>query len=750
MRLASLKVGGVQVLTQTLLSTFRIDDKISDRIATCTFTVIGMPADLNTILVPGAVVEIYKTSATPGSGSEFGAAVFGQATFGPVVDDPAERIFYGTVATIAPIPYLVNGDNTGHTQYTINCQTFGALLNTTIITTAVTYTAESDLFIINNLFSTYLPGISMAGVDNTVTVPTITFDNISLRQALENLCGLTGANFYVDTQKVLQYHLPTATAAPFGISENPDNSATFAPLYQPTYLWDFSNGSNRVKVIGALGSGGVPITSTRNDTTSQGLYGIMSVVIVDRNITSTAQADARGDVQLANYSNPLQTGTFATYKDGLAVDQLVALTLPSINVSGSFLITEVITTFPAVDITKYVISWGTYKPDLYRAMRKALTYANSPTTPIAIPAPFSVTPTSFAGTIQPVLLVPGPSNPALPNSSYPVGTIIENVTDLKLYKNITNTSWDAVVNLADLPGQIGTTQISNSAITTPLLAANAVTATNILAGAVVAGKLAANSVIAGTVAAGAIRASDAAFAAAAIQTADIGNLQVTDAKINSLTASKLTAGTIDASVINVTNLNATNIVSGTLNCALLTVTNLNASSITTGTLSAARISAGTAAIGTGAIVINGSGTTAFEVFGTTSLHNDLNVGGSAIISTDLTVSGSTFLQGVSSHVLTCTGISVLGGGGIGTSGNVDAGTYSVTGVTIYDGAGNNYANSYNVGGSQVVKNRRTGWTSPTGTDQRSGFATSTATLTDVAQTLKSLIADLTTHGLIGT
>ena len=53
-------------------------------------------------------------------------------------------------------------------------------------------------------------------------------------------------------------------------------------------------------------------------------------------------------------------------------------------------------------------------------------------------------------------------------------------------------------------------------------------------------------------------------------------------------------------------------------------------------------------------------------------------------------------------------------------------------------------------GTQVVGTRVTGWTAPTGTASRAGYATTTATLTEVAQTLKALVDDLTTHGLIGT
>ena len=65
----------------------------------------------------------------------------------------------------------------------------------------------------------------------------------------------------------------------------------------------------------------------------------------------------------------------------------------------------------------------------------------------------------------------------------------------------------------------------------------------------------------------------------------------------------------------------------------------------------------------------------------------------------------------------------------------------------------NTQTAYGVAATQVVNARKTGWTVPTGTPSRAGYATSTATLTQVAETLKALIDDLHAtagHGLIGT
>ena len=64
-------------------------------------------------------------------------------------------------------------------------------------------------------------------------------------------------------------------------------------------------------------------------------------------------------------------------------------------------------------------------------------------------------------------------------------------------------------------------------------------------------------------------------------------------------------------------------------------------------------------------------------------------------------------------------------------------------------SGNSTTEGYWVGSNRIVGSRRTGWGAPTGTATRSTFATSTVTLPQLAERLKALIDDLTSHGLIG-
>lgn len=57
--------------------------------------------------------------------------------------------------------------------------------------------------------------------------------------------------------------------------------------------------------------------------------------------------------------------------------------------------------------------------------------------------------------------------------------------------------------------------------------------------------------------------------------------------------------------------------------------------------------------------------------------------------------------------------------------------------------------AYKVNNVQVVSSRKTGWAAVTGTATRTTFDTATVTTAQLAERVKALIDDLTSHGLIG-
>ena len=82
-----------------------------------------------------------------------------------------------------------------------------------------------------------------------------------------------------------------------------------------------------------------------------------------------------------------------------------------------------------------------------------------------------------------------------------------------------------------------------------------------------------------------------------------------------------------------------------------------------------------------------------------------------------------------------------------TSGALTCGALSCGTVSASDDI--NTTEQYLVDSVQVVGNRATGRAAPTGTATRTTFATSTVTTAQLAERVKALIDDLTTHGLIG-
>lgn len=95
---------------------------------------------------------------------------------------------------------------------------------------------------------TYVDSSYAFNLTNVATGPTISsisFDHISVRKCFEKLQKLTGYIWYVDYEKKLYFKLPTATAAPEGITDSTNNFESVSLEY------DTSQVRNSVIVIGS-------------------------------------------------------------------------------------------------------------------------------------------------------------------------------------------------------------------------------------------------------------------------------------------------------------------------------------------------------------------------------------------------------------------------------------------------------------------------------------------------------------------
>lgn len=174
----------------------------------------------------------------------------------------------------------------------------------------------------------------------------------------------------------------------------------------------------------------------------------------------------------------------------------------------------------------------------------------------------AVTAAAFASTIRPVEIVS-----ALPSTGNFAGRIVFLTTDNKLYR-YDGSAWTAAVPAVDvtgtltnaqiadlaaakLTGQITTTQITDSAISTAKIAAGAVTTATLAASAVTAGTIAANAVTAAKIDAGAV--TTAKLAAGAVTADTIA--------ANAIVAGKIAAAAISATEIAVNSISVNRLTS---------------------------------------------------------------------------------------------------------------------------------------------------------------------------------------------
>lgn len=140
-----------------------------------------------------------------------------------------------------------------------------------------TYTVQSDSAILADLFSTYTSGFdastNVSTLDNDLD---ITFENISLRQALDQLSERVGADWYIDASKNLYWFNPSSpNSAAFSIDvENPNNSTTFSPLANSIeYSIDTSNIINKVIINGGTNATSAKTTDVFSGDGSKHTFG---------------------------------------------------------------------------------------------------------------------------------------------------------------------------------------------------------------------------------------------------------------------------------------------------------------------------------------------------------------------------------------------------------------------------------------------------------------------------------------------
>jgi len=645
MLITSCAINGTSVLSSLQVKSTRIHYGSLGDVSTASLEFIGQVSTFGTVIVAGQDITIGTGSGT---------------------------IFTGTVASVDTKAITVSGGNTKFTVQAIGAE---SSLVDTILTSDVVYSSTNDSTIIAAVFASYLPSISTTHVSTVSSISITARAGWTIRQFLDEVISRSAAIYYIKNGNELWFHADTGVAAPFNIKESQSvGVGEIAPLWQNfSHQTSWANRANRVTVLGQASTGGVRITATVNDASSQATYGIISRNVVDANITSTGEATARGNVELANFANPQVSGRFETRTDGFAPGQSITITMPSEAISTACFIRSVEWTWETPTLTKYSCEYGQFGANLVRRLQRALQDLKpQPYVTVGIPAPAVIAPTHFASTIEPVGLVTATPNGSEELAITKTQNVVYNTYDKKTYR------WD--------------------------------TSTGTYRRRMGAGDLEADSVTAGTVATGAIRAVDAAFDTAAIQTADIANAAITTAKIANLAVT-------DALIANAT-ITGAKIANATITNALIVDATITSAKIAS--LNADKINAGTISVGSGGLTVSGSGGISIVSSGVTfSVTASGGINGTDASLANVTASASVYVGSIGGALRRGTGFSYselinsssafVGSGGVNTSGSIDTSdVYKMDGTTIIDASKNaSFANvdasgSYKMDGTDII------------------------------------------------
>lgn len=258
-------------------------------------------------------------------------------------------------------------------DYPIECVDYSWDLNHAEALINGTYEGKSDQWIIQNAVAVCIPDIDCTTYVEEVKADTVSREYVQQQPwaVLEDLAKLAGAEWYVDygpgpggKNAYLHYFDSGTNTAPHSLSTTSPNFATTFPYDK---LIDTTEAPTANKVI-VIGAGTVTATRTRG---AEGDYGRWLITVLkDNNITTTAQAEERGDaLLLAAAATPSYTLT--SWQPGLRSGQDVTLVNAVRSLDAAFEIKKVTTRFLGNGYARFNVEMGKYVSglsDLFRGL----------------------------------------------------------------------------------------------------------------------------------------------------------------------------------------------------------------------------------------------------------------------------------------------------------------------------------------------------------------------------------------------
>lgn len=143
--------------------------------------------------------------------------------------------------------------------WSVECKDWSEIFET--VTVSGNFTNTEDRQILISLFNSFLPFDAGFSFESTRTLKlscTINFDNVTLKDAIDQLAKLSGANWFIKPNKDVYWFAPTLPdKVSFVISSNPNNTTSFGFLNNSLqYSLDSNTIINQVKVVNGYQSTG--------------------------------------------------------------------------------------------------------------------------------------------------------------------------------------------------------------------------------------------------------------------------------------------------------------------------------------------------------------------------------------------------------------------------------------------------------------------------------------------------------------
>ena len=184
----SLEINGVDKTSNIKFGSLRKDDNLNDRKDLLKFTIRSYEGN---IYLPelGQEVELFNG---------------------------AELIFGGVIVKISE---SMEGDKI--INYAVECTDYSFYLDKLLVTER--YESMTVNAIIADLLTDYAPDFTGTNVNCTIPITTVTFDRITVSQALAKLAKLTNYSWYVDYDMDLHFFEKTSEAAAFNLTDTSNN-----------------------------------------------------------------------------------------------------------------------------------------------------------------------------------------------------------------------------------------------------------------------------------------------------------------------------------------------------------------------------------------------------------------------------------------------------------------------------------------------------------------------------------------------